>query len=694
MSKTLLLADDSVTIQKVVGISFASEDIRLITVDNGDDAIARAREERPDIILADVVMPGKNGYEVCEAIKADADLAQIPVLLLTGTFEAFDEDRASAAGADGHITKPFEAQSLVDAVNDRLSAAQGESAAPAPSPLGLTDVEEVAGAAGFDFLEDDNTAPSGLGPDTGSERDHLLGGASEDATMLVGNELAPDAPTAASAFHFEESGALDVDPQPVASSGDSGSDPLAEPLHAPADAGTVLLDEPAASPDPAFDDAFAATPDAAPALPPSADDGFDLGTEDAFSSPADPRDDFDTSEPLGGPADSLDAPSTAVDPLEQSSGEIARFEDTPSVPDFGPTRDAADASEDAATRIVFSGEDAADGEAPASDDPFADFATVGETPAQAQLDPLGARDYDVSSSDLGGELLSSDLGGELISSNDASFDAPAAAFETPEADVPPSRPILGVPSESSETPDAGSNADDASFDPVGSHTPEAEDDPFALPPSAAAEDDHSSAAAEDADAFALPTPPESDPFALPAPPEEDPFALPAADPASEALEIADRDDSFGAPATDEGSFDTGPPADAFGATATEAEAWPAEPSGAATSWNAPDPAASDPGPFAAPVAAETALTEEPVLDAPFEAPATPGDSGAGLSTEMRSQVHDALEKIAWEAFGDVAERIVQEALERVEQVAWDVIPRMAEALIQEEIRRMKGDEPE
>ncbi len=123
MPKTLLLADDSVTIQKVVGISFANEDVALLTVDNGDDAIARARETRPDIVLADVVMPGMNGYEVCEAIKSDPQLRSTPVLLLTGTFEAFDEERAARAGADGHITKPFEAQALVDQVNARLAQA-------------------------------------------------------------------------------------------------------------------------------------------------------------------------------------------------------------------------------------------------------------------------------------------------------------------------------------------------------------------------------------------------------------------------------------------------------------------------------------------------------------------------------------------------------------------------------------------
>jgi len=131
MGKTLLLADDSVTIQKVVGISFASEDISLVTVDNGDDAIARARALHPDVILADVVMPGKSGYEVCEAIKADPALRHIPVLLLTGTFEAFDSERANRAGAAGHIAKPFEAQALVERVKRLLASAP--AAAPPPA---------------------------------------------------------------------------------------------------------------------------------------------------------------------------------------------------------------------------------------------------------------------------------------------------------------------------------------------------------------------------------------------------------------------------------------------------------------------------------------------------------------------------------------------------------------------------------
>ncbi|MFQ5697305.1 MAG: response regulator [Myxococcota bacterium] len=139
MAKTLLLADDSVTIQKVVGITFANEDVELITVDNGDDALARARELRPDAILADVSMPGLDGYALCAEIKRDPSLAHIPVLLLTGTFEPFDAARASEVQPDGHIAKPFEAQVLIDQVFRLLQAgpapaAPPEPLAPAPPP--------------------------------------------------------------------------------------------------------------------------------------------------------------------------------------------------------------------------------------------------------------------------------------------------------------------------------------------------------------------------------------------------------------------------------------------------------------------------------------------------------------------------------------------------------------------------------
>jgi CheY-like chemotaxis protein len=174
MSKTLLLADDSVTIQKVVGISFASEDVSLLTVDNGDDALLRAREVRPDLVLADVVMPGKNGYEVCAAIKADPDLRHIPVILLTGTFEAFDEERARQVGAAAHVAKPFEAQVLVDQVRRLLAApppppeprvAPQPAAAPARPlpPKPASPAPQEAGDS-FDFFDEDLGDLAARGP--------------------------------------------------------------------------------------------------------------------------------------------------------------------------------------------------------------------------------------------------------------------------------------------------------------------------------------------------------------------------------------------------------------------------------------------------------------------------------------------------------------------------------------------------
>ncbi len=134
MTKTLLLADDSVTIQKVVGITFANEDVHLVTASNGDDALRKARELKPDLVMADIGMPGLDGYELCAAIRQEPELASIPVLLLTGTFETYDEERAAEVRASAYIAKPFEAQALIDQVYALLNAPAGaEEASPASS---------------------------------------------------------------------------------------------------------------------------------------------------------------------------------------------------------------------------------------------------------------------------------------------------------------------------------------------------------------------------------------------------------------------------------------------------------------------------------------------------------------------------------------------------------------------------------
>ena len=121
MPKKILLADDSLTIQKVVELTFSDSEYDLVCVGNGLRALEKVRESRPDLILADVVMPEKNGYEVCEAIKGNPQTSRIPVILLTGTFEPFDRQRADRIGADAIVSKPFDSQQLLRQVEALLS---------------------------------------------------------------------------------------------------------------------------------------------------------------------------------------------------------------------------------------------------------------------------------------------------------------------------------------------------------------------------------------------------------------------------------------------------------------------------------------------------------------------------------------------------------------------------------------------
>ena len=114
MAKKILLAEDSVTMQKVVEMTFAAEDFNITAVSTGAEAIAKVVEIKPDLVIADLSLDGKNGYDVCQIIKGTPALAQIPVLLLHGNAAPLDESKAAAVKADGHISKPFESQQLIN----------------------------------------------------------------------------------------------------------------------------------------------------------------------------------------------------------------------------------------------------------------------------------------------------------------------------------------------------------------------------------------------------------------------------------------------------------------------------------------------------------------------------------------------------------------------------------------------------
>lgn len=157
MPKKLLLADDSVTVQRVIELTFSGEDVQVVAVSDGEEAIARIAAERPDIIFADIGMPKRSGYEVSAFVKNNPELRTIPVLLLAGAFEPVDEAKAKEANCDGVLVKPLDPQHVIARVRELLAGAKGAAtqavadipqpanviASPPPSPVELPVHEDL-----------------------------------------------------------------------------------------------------------------------------------------------------------------------------------------------------------------------------------------------------------------------------------------------------------------------------------------------------------------------------------------------------------------------------------------------------------------------------------------------------------------------------------------------------------------------
>ncbi|MGH9680437.1 MAG: response regulator, partial [Candidatus Acidiferrales bacterium] len=103
----ILVADDNSNVQKTVALALADLGVEIVSVNNGEAAVRKLADFSPDLVLADIFMPVRNGYEVCEFVKKDARFAQVPVVLLVGAFDPLDEREAQRVGADGILKKPF-----------------------------------------------------------------------------------------------------------------------------------------------------------------------------------------------------------------------------------------------------------------------------------------------------------------------------------------------------------------------------------------------------------------------------------------------------------------------------------------------------------------------------------------------------------------------------------------------------------
>lgn len=193
MSRTILLADDSVTIQKVIELTFMDEDWEVVALGNGDEALEKLDAMTPDFVIADVHMPGASGYDVAKHSKSLRP--EVPVLLLVSTFEPFDEEEAERSGCDAFLKKPFDSQELQRLVEELSAEASGEPRAPKP-----TASEEPAPEL---EVEDDTATPFSIGLDEDDE---------EPPTRVAPPPTVGEPPAWGPSFGDDEVGATEADP--------------------------------------------------------------------------------------------------------------------------------------------------------------------------------------------------------------------------------------------------------------------------------------------------------------------------------------------------------------------------------------------------------------------------------------------------------------------------------------------------
>jgi CheY-like chemotaxis protein len=181
----ILVADDNSNIQKMVGLALKEQGIDVVAVGNGEAAVRKISDIHPDLVLADVFMPVRNGYEVCQYVKTDSALSHIPVILLVGAFDPLDEQEAQRVGADGVLKKPFvPPDPLISMVKSALmragvpltpaNAARSatpaqtvETSAPMVPRAPLPSIPEVAAMQNESFVEENAPRPPELKIDSG-----------------------------------------------------------------------------------------------------------------------------------------------------------------------------------------------------------------------------------------------------------------------------------------------------------------------------------------------------------------------------------------------------------------------------------------------------------------------------------------------------------------------------------------------
>ena len=235
MPPRILLADDSVTVQKVIELTFSDEGMQVVAVGDGRQAIERLDADPPDIVLADVSMPERDGYAVAEYVKGTAALRHIPVVLMTGAFEQLDEARARAVGCDGVLAKPFEPQLVIALVRELLARPSGTPRAGDPAPEIQAAADDRRTPTLDDFFDriDESTAGQRT-PAVEADADTLITMAPAAGVQAGGGSVLADA---FSAILADELGEAPLPPSWA------GFGPAAAAPSAPAGAATPVITE-------------------------------------------------------------------------------------------------------------------------------------------------------------------------------------------------------------------------------------------------------------------------------------------------------------------------------------------------------------------------------------------------------------------------------------------------------------------
>jgi CheY-like chemotaxis protein len=610
MPKRILLADDSITIQKVVELTFSDGDYEVTAVNNGARAITKLGEMRPDIILSDIIMPEKNGYEVCEYVKSHPEYRNIPVVLLTGTFEPFDPDRAEKAGCDAVVTKPFESQSLIHKVEELIAAAASSPAA--------------------------TTAAIAAAPEPAAEPEPPAASAAEPSPWM---DETPVQPELSPSPFTTSSGSYPTPPEAYTHSSDIfGAPPAPQattemPFEAPED--IPYSGETRAFPRMSFDDLAQTPPPPPPAAPvaaePSPWDEQDFGGETrAFGKMS--FDDLQAMQPAAEPE-----PPAYVAPEPAFAHEEPSFADP-----FGAPPEPEQFSSDtrAIPQINFDELSRMANATPEPSLPAPEPVIPEASEPEPEPEPLSAAPLPSEPSPWDEQPEEAPLfgGGETRAFPQVSF----ADFQPPQPVVPePEAPSQPEPSPWDEQPAFGGETrafEKVSYDDLQSMqqplTPAAETEPITFDPEPIAPDPVAEAApweAPEEPAWSLPeAEPEPEPIAAaPAMPEDLPFATSEPEYEPPAPVVAEEaEPAWGA------------------ASAAEADAEPAEP--------VVPPPALVPDTPTIPIRSSD-LTDEQV------------DRIARRVVELMSD--QVVRNIAWEVIPDLAEMVVKERIRQLESEA-------------------------